>query len=1202
MIKFFQKTKGSISIFLVLVMLPMFTCAGLIVDGARISAARTAVSGAADLAMNAALSEYDNALKVAYGLFAMSEDTKELEENVRRYFTNTINNEGILAASDSYTRSFINSVGSLFSTDEVNFENIVDTEYVEFKFTEIADSSLANPTVLERQIVEYMKYRGPISLGTGLLTKLKLLGETSKQTKALEAKVDFEKNLDTVQDACKTAYKEINEYNDLVSGSSKFAASDYLTKMAADINKAKEDTQKMTQYIAALKCDELKAESYYNRSPGLKTMASVLIANKPLSLFNLDSTVKREVEKYYSKSEAENKVTDTLNYIESSLAGSVTLLLKPDGTYDYVWTPFFDVFLRLDGYYKTEISKQIADIKTHNSIPQKDQVFTYTMMYEHYYEQLDEAMQATYKEKREAYTAVAQALLASSEFCCGYREDWETEVNKLGKSASKALYVWEKDLKAIDTALTDAIEALDAVIDKVDDLDTTRKTWSNKVNDLSDSDIKTSMQTDYSNSAKDINREAVSALKTELTNNQSHFKKLKEKIEAIKYYGKEISIEKYDSTNYYSRFSGKIPAPGEGTWDAVKGTASNCMSNYVSADVSTGITPATFTKITEEQQFYKYLKNTCKETATDSDAKKAAKEDRKNLIDGRSEGEDRDGNGQLKSAGANDDKTANTAGMTTGSYISAKSGLSADISKAISDLAKSSKGGAASFTGKNVDSSGSDKNMADNCKSNLTEMTNLLSSLGNVAETAMEYVYLEEYFTEMFSCYTTTPEAKSLSQQTMSANHFFGSEVEYILYGCDTVEGNLNAAKASVFGVRFALNSIFALTSSHTRTPALTAATAIAGWTGFGVPIVQTVILLAWALAESVVDLDNLCKGEAVALYKSNETWVLGINGVIELGKDAAGAVIDDVFAKIEDVSMDAIDTLQDDITTYVNHTTQGVVDSIHGTIMTAIETLALQVIGESNYDLRESDVEARLDQLLASLKPADSDNSVSAKATRLAINVLETEQVPDKDGKMVTYKKYLASIMYEEYCKAKEGTMSAISDSVEKMLKAIANPIKTKITAAVSSVGEELKTEVSNIIQEGGEQVKEKVTSAIDNYLGDLSGGGGGTAAASGFTMTYKEYMKTFVLLFVGLNKTSMLQRCAELIQVNMSKTNGSFNITKACTMVQVNAAVSIRTTFFDVPVTLGVDANGEPVYELDFSNIGTGRQQVKYAGILGY
>lgn len=66
MIDFFEKTKGSISLFLALIMLPMMTVAGLIVDGARISAAKASLSGAGDLAMNAALSEYDQILYDVY--------------------------------------------------------------------------------------------------------------------------------------------------------------------------------------------------------------------------------------------------------------------------------------------------------------------------------------------------------------------------------------------------------------------------------------------------------------------------------------------------------------------------------------------------------------------------------------------------------------------------------------------------------------------------------------------------------------------------------------------------------------------------------------------------------------------------------------------------------------------------------------------------------------------------------------------------------------------------------------------------------------------------------------------------------------------------------------------------------------------------------------------------------------------------------
>lgn len=95
MIDFFEKTKGSISLFLALIMLPMMTVAGLIVDGARISAAKASLSGAGDLAMNAALSEYDQILYDVYGIFAVSENMEELQNNVSRYPSGHGGNQGL---------------------------------------------------------------------------------------------------------------------------------------------------------------------------------------------------------------------------------------------------------------------------------------------------------------------------------------------------------------------------------------------------------------------------------------------------------------------------------------------------------------------------------------------------------------------------------------------------------------------------------------------------------------------------------------------------------------------------------------------------------------------------------------------------------------------------------------------------------------------------------------------------------------------------------------------------------------------------------------------------------------------------------------------------------------------------------------------------------------------------------------------------
>ena len=108
--KFVEKTRGAVSIFLIMIMLPMFVLAGGAVDGSRIHSAKVAITGAGDLAMNAALADYETVLKDVYGLFAMSKTVDELEENVSRYFKSTLENASMLDSGSQYTQGMINSI------------------------------------------------------------------------------------------------------------------------------------------------------------------------------------------------------------------------------------------------------------------------------------------------------------------------------------------------------------------------------------------------------------------------------------------------------------------------------------------------------------------------------------------------------------------------------------------------------------------------------------------------------------------------------------------------------------------------------------------------------------------------------------------------------------------------------------------------------------------------------------------------------------------------------------------------------------------------------------------------------------------------------------------------------------------------------------------------------------------------------------
>lgn len=1190
MMRFFEKTKGAISIFLALIMLPMFTCAGLIVDGARISAAKTTLSGAGDLAMSAALSEYDTVLQDVYGLFAMSETTEELERNVSRYFTNTINNAGVLEASDSYTRSFINSIGSLFSTDEMSFDNIVDTR-VEgedgFQLVEVTGSALGRPEVLERQIIEFMKYRGPVSMGTGLLTKLGCIGETSKQTKVMEAKVDYEGQLDTVQEACETTYEAITKFNDAIKNGKCEDRKDHLDALQNDVDEAESLIEEMTEYLSAAK------SSIYE----VKRLDIPLIDGVRISL----------KERTYKSTELKNKE------LEKEISQKVF--------YDPEIEPFNgDVGLLFAVYSEGgSLAEDICFVKTviaHKERYQNlldtlcDKMVAQDKMIKNLQKNQKENAEAIKERKAlyEAYRDYAVCIYGLVATAAEMPKYWREVAAEKSTTAADLLMAWRNDFGVLVGHLEDSITGIDAILENVDKLKGYRSTWKRSLDNLSESDVKASMQADYENIAQDINRDAVEDLKKVLTDNKTHFEELIKKLDAITYYGKKVCIPSEEAGDPNNRYS-SIPQ-STGSSDPFK-TADTCMGQkFKSVDVHT-VKPSSYQKIdgkkvdgeNDEQQFYRFLKNTCATKGSTSDAEKNnAKGAKANVI---KEGNKGTALGDVPEGVVSADLNQLTAA------VNAINSITNDTGDA----------GLADFAGETISEGGSEKDQGAAAKENVAKAGSIFDSLssitdniGNIAEDTRDILYMQEYFTEMFSCYTTglqpdgaeSIEEKTLNGKLLSADNcvFFRSEAEYILWGKDSVQGNLNATRATLFGVRFALNSVFALTNQHTRLPALSAATAIAGWTGFGVPIVQTVILLAWAMAESIVDVEDLCSGEAVPVYKTAKTWKTDPGGLIEKGVEVAEKVIDDVFAKIEEVSVEAIGDIAGYVKTYTEDTVEGVLDSVSSTVMTSIESLATRIIGETNYQLTEEDIRSKfyemLDTMLAEVK---GGTDAISKATEAALSAVKSN-----DGLCGT----IVNKIYGLYEAAKENA-SAAANGIETMIKGIKEDLLKTITApinkAVDAASKKLQEKTAQILQEGGAQVKEKVCGAIKEYMSDMSGGsgkGGSTVLASAFSMTYKEYLKMFLMISLLKNEDACLKRCAALIQENVKKVGGTeesdFNISAAYTMVGAHAQISVRSTFLDMPIVTTIDEDGKTRQDLDFSSIGSGRQHLHYVGFLGY
>lgn len=1265
MLRFFMKAKGSITIFLALILLPTMTGAGVIVDAARVSAAKTSLSGAGDLAMNAALSEYDKMLYEVYGIFAISENMEELQKNVNIYFQNTINNSGIMTDSDSYSREFLNSIFTAFSSEDMEFSNIVDIQVDgDIKLSGVESAVVANSNVFERQIVEYMKYRGPINISKGLLTKLGCIGETAKQTKAVEAKVSYERNLGTVQSACDSLYNDINTYNDN-SKNSLFKDTDagYLAEIDTDVDKARERMETLTLYAVALKDEGLTSEPLYKLPKNYGDVVK-FYSTKGLDLYKYNKELWSEIKSYHDNSTDEVPAANTLDYIANKLENYFTLNsnykdpmppeLGKDNTFYYSVMNYVGKFNAVANKTTDReiLAVEIDAINAFNEIPRETavDVMTYLLAYDEYVEKLESEVNAAnerrkseaeeeaeeagegddeavseepsveyeeltvpeeYKHRREGggYGTMFGILIEGSNMGEIYREDWKESLNKNGREAAELLYKWQRDADNISEQLRKAVEDCDALLKLLETLEKSRENWGNAVNDLQDSDVKSSMKGEYQNSAKDLNAETINALKSILSTSKQHFDAISEALQGVTLLGEKVSRSDYETADFFSVYSSKVGAASAGTYEAINQKAAEHMGSFVTKTFNGNIEPAKYRLVDEKDndaQFYTYLKRICTSAAASTD-----------------EGTINNANNlktQLTNE-ANKEISETTGSASLGSDVpETVSGAISDVLKDMNELSLKEAESKREF--KKSDISGSDDDSAKAQQANLTGTYDLLEALSNInslLEGMRDGVYIEEYMTEMFSCYTdTVPDedgkvkALAMNGQDMTSNVFFGAEQEYILWGKDNAVDNINNTKALIFAIRFALNTIFAMTNSTTRTPALAAATAIAGWTGFGVPIVQTVILLAWALAESFVDLEFLCEGRPVALYKNNNTWFTGVGGakqlLIEEAKKYADKLIDDVFDEIDNMAVDTTGKITGDVKDctgkYIAQAKDGIYNSVKSALSVPVEQLAMRIAGTAEA-LDESGIREMFEQTLNSIK--GSASGLTGECINMAIDGIIGKATENK----------IVSQLVEVYNGAVSGsTVDQIntylygadgnSGIIGNLFSSVEESIRSKVDAYIDDFESDVDDVIHDTTGKAKEALKDRISEFTEGISGSSSGGeagAGGVTAAAGFTMNYQEYVKVFFLIeLIAKNAPNMEVRAAKLIQANIAKQgNDGFNIAKAYTMIKCSGSVQVRTTFLDMLKT-ATGPNGEEVVSMDTGAIGSNWHQLTYISVLGY
>ncbi len=172
-----MKNKGSISLFMAIIMLSMFIMSSILVDGARIRNSKTVLQEAVDSAALSVLAKYDKQLKQRYGLFVLEEESVDaIQEDFYGFLLENISSQ--LPTQNNF-KEFVNTILGNFS----NGMNLYDFNIEENGFNVDKMYSIIEPEVFKSQIAEFSKYRSALVLDEffDLSKKIKELVETNKK-------------------------------------------------------------------------------------------------------------------------------------------------------------------------------------------------------------------------------------------------------------------------------------------------------------------------------------------------------------------------------------------------------------------------------------------------------------------------------------------------------------------------------------------------------------------------------------------------------------------------------------------------------------------------------------------------------------------------------------------------------------------------------------------------------------------------------------------------------------------------------------------------------------------------------------------------------------------------------------------------------------------------------------------------------------
>lgn len=1363
--KFMRKNKGAISIFLVLVLLPMMSVASIFVDMSRINLAKSMAASAGDLALNTALTNYDSELKNLYGLFATSQNMEELMIELEDYYRDSLVAAGLGSAeADDYVGQIMDYLKTTTCTDD-----LMNIELTGFEVEAPTGGNLGNPAILKSQIIEFMKYRAPLSLGTGFLDALNVMKDLSKQTELVEDKNKFYEKHQDLLSTLESAWWQIQLYQ-YADASKGFPTGDYITtesKTLAEnvkqwsgkgqaivketvnyLNRWSYFRSQLTgkgtlQYDISMSylcsecgkaygessskctaCDKKLTKSHQYQKWQMKWQGESIIINGTysedspadehdvLSCLNavlraLNTADEFETGEYKKVYDLVMNTSNSASSVEKIYAVCVMNeeLAKPDNNYLKTIKTLLQNLVNLSSALSTcdpdLLNSTYVTSITVDGVPQFELASGGTLLDSVATENLTLHLSLS---EGEHLSNFIQFISRANGFYHDAYEDYDNASKDVPKNIDAIrdqAYEYDEKLKEKIGNLSAAIELLNNVKNQLTDPNSeyslALQEWKNSANKLSDNTMGKNDLKEMEDLASIITVDRLEDLITRLTNAKTTLEGIHTEIAKYKFAGtswKDITDD-INLTNVWKLLEDykqdilDVVPKSEKAYDTniktIEGTVEEgkIFDSYDKAPWTSENSP----DLTKEQRtLYTWMYNNFYKAV--SDYSTATTPSQTTSADGDMEEMEKNLKNQADLEDPNQEKEASTK-------------VDRDISQYLNpDLQALPSTRWNETLGEIMEGkieTNAELLMEDSGTDNVLEQIFKLAS--NIGVELRDNLYVTEYIMKMFSYntieaelfvkekgtsagfksfyeapaegseeYTVKEDYKELAAKietltnnsiNPNMNYLYGGEVEYILYG----DNGTTKVYATIFGIRFALNTVYAFIDAEINNATLAAATALFGTPPLTplIPFAKAAMTIGLAIAETAWDLVQLKGGDSIPLMKNRKTWVMSPSGLAgevkqkatDLAKQATDKLVDGVVTEGYLVLNNALQMTSEELQEYVSTNVGAIGELTTAALYTVTESVknyaneALQKVVNLCNDANQ---QAMLDEGYTGLGATPEKVSYVAKS----LNDWLTQQT---DGDPVVRE---AKRIAVEYLTANEneqitnifnyinqqvdnnktgGVTTYLSKEIEKISRIISGKINdsigtvgTELNKYISSVEKELSDELKAAADEGAEKLKQVLNDKIDSAFGAIPEKTDGAKSTTNvvnslLSWAYSDYLRLFVTIGMFTNEEVMLLRIADLIELNMQKKNNEyavittvetvtksrfFGLIKTTEEQEVskvnNAAYSLTNayTYLRIKATLQVKPllMALPFMENVVKNnlTGTGWYEIEYVGTMGY